>query len=44
MVLKGASVEYEGEALADRWQLDGDLEGVATRWGIAPGRDLVKLD
>ena len=44
MVLKGASVEYEGEPLADRWELDGELERVASRWGIAPRRDLVKSD
>jgi aryl-alcohol dehydrogenase-like predicted oxidoreductase len=43
MVLKGASVEYEGEALADRWQLNGELEQVAARWDIAPRVDLVKL-
>jgi aryl-alcohol dehydrogenase-like predicted oxidoreductase len=43
MALKGASAEYEGEMLADRWPLDGALEEVATRWGIAPERDLVKL-
>jgi aryl-alcohol dehydrogenase-like predicted oxidoreductase len=42
MALKGASVEYEGEPLADRWELDGELERVASRWGIAPRRDLVK--
>ncbi len=43
MVLKGASVEYEGERLADRWQLDEQLDQLATRWEIAPQRDLVKL-
>ncbi len=43
MVLKGASVEYEGEQLADRWQLDEELDELATRWEIAPRRDLVKL-
>jgi aryl-alcohol dehydrogenase-like predicted oxidoreductase len=43
MVLKGASVEYEGEALADRWQLSGELEQLAARWDIAPRVDLVKL-
>ncbi len=43
MVLKGASVEYEGEQLADRWQLDEDLGQLAARWEIAPRRDLVKL-
>ncbi|MFZ2113626.1 MAG: aldo/keto reductase [Solirubrobacteraceae bacterium] len=43
MVLKGASVEYEGEQLADRWQLDEQLGQLAARWEIAPRRDLVKL-
>lgn len=43
MVLKGASVEYEGEGLADRWQLDEELGRLAARWEIAPRRDLVKL-
>jgi aryl-alcohol dehydrogenase-like predicted oxidoreductase len=43
MVLKGASVEYEGEPLADRWALNGELSELADRWQIAPRRDLVKL-
>jgi aryl-alcohol dehydrogenase-like predicted oxidoreductase len=43
MALKGASVEYEGEQLADRWQLDGELTQLAARWEIAPRRDLVKI-
>jgi aryl-alcohol dehydrogenase-like predicted oxidoreductase len=42
MTLKGASVEYEGEPLADRWELGGELEQIAARWSIAPRRDLVK--
>jgi aryl-alcohol dehydrogenase-like predicted oxidoreductase len=42
MTLKGASVEYEGEPLADRWELGGELEQIAARWRIAPRRDLVK--
>jgi aryl-alcohol dehydrogenase-like predicted oxidoreductase len=42
MALKGASVEFEGEPLADRWGVDEELMGVAARWGIAPERDLVK--
>jgi aryl-alcohol dehydrogenase-like predicted oxidoreductase len=44
MALKGASVEYEGEPLADRWALGGELEDLAARWKIAPARDLVKVD
>ena len=43
MVLKGASTEYEGEPLADRWGLSADLDELAARWQIAPRRDLVKL-
>ncbi len=43
MVLKGASTEYEGEPLADRWTLSDDLSELAARWEIAPQRDLVKL-
>jgi hypothetical protein len=42
MALKGASVEYEGEPLADRWELGGELQELAARWEIAPQRDLVK--
>ncbi len=44
MTLKGASVEYDGEPLADRWALGGELQELADRWEIAPRRDLVKLD
>jgi aryl-alcohol dehydrogenase-like predicted oxidoreductase len=40
MTLKGASVEHEGPALADRWALDGELAALAARWGIDPARDL----
>ncbi|MGH2911872.1 MAG: aldo/keto reductase [Solirubrobacteraceae bacterium] len=42
MVLKGASVEYDGEPLADRWALDEQLQQLAARWEIAPRHDLVK--
>ena len=42
MTLKGASFEYEGEPLADRWELDDELQDLAARWRIAPRRDLVK--
>jgi aryl-alcohol dehydrogenase-like predicted oxidoreductase len=42
MTLKGANVEYEGEPLADRWALSDELQQLATRWEIAPERDLVK--
>jgi aryl-alcohol dehydrogenase-like predicted oxidoreductase len=40
MTLKGASAEYAGEALADRWQLGDDDREIADRWRIAPERDL----
>jgi aryl-alcohol dehydrogenase-like predicted oxidoreductase len=43
MSLKGASAEYDGEPLADRWALGRELAALATRWQIAPQRDLVKL-
>jgi aryl-alcohol dehydrogenase-like predicted oxidoreductase len=42
MALKGASPEYEGAALADRWELDDELVALAARWEIAPERELVK--
>jgi aryl-alcohol dehydrogenase-like predicted oxidoreductase len=42
MSLKGASLEHEGPARADRWGLDGELSAVAGRWGIDPRRDLLK--
>jgi aryl-alcohol dehydrogenase-like predicted oxidoreductase len=41
MTLKGASVEHEGRALADRWGLDEELSAVAGRWGIDPAAQLV---
>lgn len=44
MALKGATPEYEGTPVADRWALDGELATVALRWQIEPGRDLVKHD
>jgi aryl-alcohol dehydrogenase-like predicted oxidoreductase len=42
MALKGASPEHSGDARPDRWELDGQLEQVAARWGIEPGRDLAQ--
>ena len=42
MALKGASAEYEGEPLADRWTLNDELDELAARWRIAPERDLIK--
>jgi aryl-alcohol dehydrogenase-like predicted oxidoreductase len=43
MALKGASLEHEGEARADRWPLSEDLRALADRWSIAPERELVKV-
>jgi aryl-alcohol dehydrogenase-like predicted oxidoreductase len=42
MPLKGASPDFCGEARPDRWELDAQLEALATRWGIEPERDLVQ--
>jgi hypothetical protein len=42
MVLKGASSDYDGEPLADRWALNEQLHELAERWDIAPARDLSK--
>ena len=36
MALKGGVPDYEGEPLADRWPLDGELIEVARRWAIDP--------
>jgi aryl-alcohol dehydrogenase-like predicted oxidoreductase len=44
MALKGASAEYEGEALPDRWALTGELKALAARWQITPERDLVRSE
>ncbi len=44
MTLKGASPEYSGAPVADRWELDDELVGVAARWGIDPARDLLKRE
>ncbi len=41
MALKGASLEHQGSALADRWSVDDQLSQVAGRWGIDPDRDLL---
>ncbi len=44
MSLKGASAEYTGAPLADRWQLDEALTAVAARWQIDAARDLLKAE
>jgi aryl-alcohol dehydrogenase-like predicted oxidoreductase len=36
MMLKGGVPDHEGEAMPDRWTLDGELEAIAARWDIAP--------
>ncbi len=41
MPLKGASLEHEGEPLADRWTVDEELTAVADRWRVDPERDLL---
>lgn len=41
MTLKGASVEHEGPARADRWGVDEELSALARRWEIDPERDLL---
>jgi len=42
MVLKGATPDFEGDPLPDRWPLTPELTALASRWGIAPARDLTK--
>jgi aryl-alcohol dehydrogenase-like predicted oxidoreductase len=44
MTLKGASPEYSGEPVADRWELGEELSQLAARWEIEPERDLVKRE
>jgi len=44
MALKGASTEYDGPPLADRWPLDPERRSLAARWGIDPDSQLVHLD
>jgi hypothetical protein len=40
MDLKGANPRHTGEALPDRWSIEGDLVHVAERWQIEPERAL----
>jgi len=42
MTLKGANPAHEGQALADRWSMTAELRELATRWRIAPERDLLR--
>ncbi|HWI72078.1 MAG TPA: aldo/keto reductase [Baekduia sp.] len=36
MALKGGVPDHHGDAMPDRWTLDGELEQIAARWDIAP--------
>jgi aryl-alcohol dehydrogenase-like predicted oxidoreductase len=40
MVLKGATPDYDGEIMPDRWPLETDLVAAGARWGIDAERDL----
>ncbi|MGH2903334.1 MAG: aldo/keto reductase [Solirubrobacteraceae bacterium] len=42
MALKGANPAHEGAPRPDRWELSDELAQVATRWQIAPERDLAQ--
>ena len=42
MALKGASPDHEGEERPDRWAMTAALGELATRWEIAPERDLTR--
>ena len=42
MLLKGATPDHDGPALADRWSVDDQLAELAARWRIDPARDLTK--
>jgi aryl-alcohol dehydrogenase-like predicted oxidoreductase len=42
MTLKGAAPDFAGDPLPDRWPIDAQLNALAGRWGIEPGRDLSK--
>jgi len=43
MALKGANPDHEGEARPDRWGMSPELTALASRWEIAPERDLAQL-
>ncbi|WP_354701232.1 hypothetical protein DSM112329_01540 [Paraconexibacter sp. AEG42_29] len=40
MVLKGASPEYDGAIVADRWPLEAELVAAGARWGVDAEADL----
>ena len=41
MALKGGNPSFSGDAVADGWELNSDLQAVADRWNIKPDEDLV---
>ena len=41
MALKGGNPTYDGDPVADGWELNADLRSVAERWQITPEDDLV---
>lgn len=41
MPLKGGTPAHDGPEKADSWPMNPDLDAVARRWSIEPGRDLV---
>ena len=41
MSLKGGNPNYSGDAVADGWEMNQDLQSVAERWRIQPEEDLV---
>ena len=41
MSLKGGNPNYSGDAVADGWEMNEDLQSVAERWRIQPEEDLV---
>jgi len=43
MALKGANPDHREAARADRWGMDDALQELATRWEIAPERDLAQV-
>lgn len=40
MDLRGANPQYQGDPIADRWQIDLELERLAQQWGIDPVEEL----
>jgi hypothetical protein len=40
MALKGATPDYDGDVLPDRWPLETELVAAGARWGVDAERDL----